>query len=175
MTTRDAVEERLTAALVDNGPDLFAYLRRRTDVDDAADLLAETMVTAWQKTSSLPRDAEQARMWLFTIARNHLSNHQRQGRRRNRLAHELRRLAGAQSVTAHAADDGLEVRDAIGTLPPDQADIVRLVHWEGFSLVQVARMLDIPDSTVRGRYQLARSHLRSVLTPNSSEASTLTT
>ena len=35
---------RLTAALESSAPDLLAYLQRRVGLDDAPDLLGETMV-----------------------------------------------------------------------------------------------------------------------------------
>ena len=65
-------DARLTAALTEASPDLLAYLQRRVGVDDAPDLLGETMVVAWRRASDLPGDPERARMWLFGIARKTL-------------------------------------------------------------------------------------------------------
>lgn len=60
-------------------------------------------------------------------------------------------------------DAGTEVRDAIARLDPDLAELVRLIHWDGFSIVDAAALLEIPASTARGRYQRAKSELRAVL------------
>ena len=157
--SRDAA---LTLALEASAADLLAYLSRRAGGDDAADLLGETMVVAWRRVSDLPDEPERARMWLFGIARGTLANYARGQRRRWALADRLRSRMG-QTAVAPAADEGLEVRDAIARLAPDLAEIVRLVHWDGMSLTQAAELLGIPSSTARGRYARAREMLRAEL------------
>ncbi|WEK59679.1 MAG: sigma-70 family RNA polymerase sigma factor [Candidatus Microbacterium colombiense] len=158
--SRDAA--RLTRSLESTASDLLAYLHRRVGADDAPDLLGETMVVAWRRVSELPDDEVRARMWLFGIARGTLQNHARGARRRWALADRIRVHTG-DDLTTPAADSGAEVRDAISRLSPDDAEIVRLVHWDGFSLADAASILGIPASTVRGRYQRAKAELRVAL------------
>lgn len=153
---------RLTRALERSTGDILAYLERRVGVDDAPDLLGETMVVAWRRVGDLPDESERARMWLFGIARGTLLNHARGARRRRALADRIR-LQVRRDLSAPAADAGVEVRDAIARLGPDEAEIVRLVHWDGFSLTDAAELLGIPASTARGRYQRAKSELRVAL------------
>lgn len=155
---------RVTSALASAWDDLLAYLRRRVDAEDAADLLAETMVTAWRRRTDLPAGDEEARMWLFGIARNTLLHHHRGEVRRWRLADRFRTLIASEPPVAPAPDAGAEVRDAIDRLPADLAELVRLVHWDGFSLVEAAQLTGIPASTARGRYQRAKEVLREALT-----------
>lgn len=157
--SRDAA---LTRVLEESATDLLAYLSRRVGPDDAADLLGETMVIAWRRSSDLPDEPERARMWVFGIARGTLANHDRGQRRRWALADRLR-LQGQEHHSSPAADEGLEVRDAIARLDPDLAEIVRLVHWDRLSLVNAAELLGIPSSTARGRYARARELLRAEL------------
>lgn len=153
-------ERRLAAALTATSPDLLAYLRRRVGDDDGADLLGETMVVAWRRVRDLPDDPERARMWLFGIARGTLLNHARGERRRWALTERIRSVPMRDAAPA---DDGLEVRDAIGRLDPDDAELVRLVHWERMTLVQAASLLGIADSTARTRYARAKERLRVML------------
>ncbi|MDY0909485.1 sigma-70 family RNA polymerase sigma factor [Microbacterium sp. CFBP9034] len=155
-------DDRLTQALAAASADLLAYLQRRVGPGDAPDLLGETMVIAWRRVGDLPRDPEQARMWLFGIARGTLLNHARGERRRWALSDRIRGHA-ATDAAAPPADAGIEVRDAIGRLEPDLAELVRLVHWERLTLVQAADLLGIPDSTARSRYQRAKEQLRAAL------------
>lgn len=159
MTRRD---EPLTRVLETSASDLLAYLSRRTNADDAPDLLSETMVVAWRRVADLPEDPERARMWLFGIARGTLQNHARGERRRWLLADRIRSHVRA-SATAPPADAGDEVRDAIDRLEPQLAELIRLVHWERMSLVDAAELLGIPASTARGRYQKARDQLHAAL------------
>ena len=157
-----AEDQRLTAALSEASADLLAYLQRRVGIDDAPDLLGETMVVAWRRIADLPDDPERARMWLFGIARGTLLNHARGERRRWALADRIR---GDRSpdAAAPASDEGTDVRDAIARLDADLAELVRLVHWERLSLVDAAELLGIPASTARGRYQRAKDELRVAL------------
>jgi RNA polymerase sigma factor (sigma-70 family) len=157
-----AVTRRLDAALSAASPSLLAYLQRRVGIDDAPDLLGETMVVAWRRVADLPDDPERARMWLFGIARATLLNHARGERRRWALADRIRATAGIRT-TSPAADEGAEVRDAIARLDPDRAELVRLIHWDGLSLVEAAELLGIPSSTARSRYAKAKDELRMAL------------
>ena len=159
--------DRATTALAESADDLLRYFRRRVGDNDAPDLLADTLTTAWRRAPALPRNPDDARAWLFGIAHNTLLNYRRGIQRRNRLADRVRTVLGTTDQ-APAADAGLDVRDAINALDAKQAEIVRLVHWEGFSLAQAADMLDQPASTVRNHYQRAKQQLRKAL-----EATTL--
>jgi len=154
----------LRSALEASSVDLLSYLRRRTDVVEAPDLLGEAFVVAWRRVDDLPEDPERARMWLFGIARGVLRNHHRGLQRRWALADRLRGHA-ALSMAAPPADEHLEVRDAIARLDPDLAEIVRLVHWDGFTLTDAAELVGVPASTARGRYQRAKEQLRVALDP----------
>ncbi|MEN0023698.1 MAG: RNA polymerase sigma factor [Microbacterium sp.] len=152
----------LETALVAASPSLLAYLQRRVGLDDAPDLLGETMVVAWRRAKDLPDDPERARMWLFGIARGTLLNHSRGERRRWALADRIR-VSGATATVAPASDEGADVRDAIARLDPDRAELVRLVHWDRLTLAEAAEVLGIPSSTARSRYAKAKEELRAAL------------
>ena len=156
----------METALRANSVDLLHYFERRTAPDTAADLVAETMLIAWQREQDHPEGAEGSRMWLFGIARNVLANAERGQRRRHRLASKLKMMLRPDE-TSHAADDGVEVRDAIQQLDPELRELVRLVHWEGFSITDAGQILELPSSTARGHYQRAKQQLREALDPDS--------
>lgn len=156
------VNQALTRALERSSADILGYLSRRVGHDDAPDLLGETMVVAWRRVSELPQDPELARMWLFGIARGTLQNHARGQRRRWALADRIR-VQIRNDATAPPSDAGAEVRDAIERLDADLGELVRLIHWDGFSIVDAAELLGIPASTARGRYQRAKEQLRATL------------
>jgi RNA polymerase sigma-70 factor (ECF subfamily) len=154
--------QRLERAIEDAAPALLGYFVRRVDVaEDAADLVSETMIAAWKASRRIPRDPEEARMWLFGVARNVLRHHVRSASRRDAL---VLRLGQAVSA-AHPPDDdtSLDVRAAVEALPENLAELVRLVHWDGFSLEQAASHLRIPASTARGRHSRARQLLQESL------------
>jgi len=155
-------DARLTEALGAASTDLLAYLQRRVGLDDAPDLLGETMVVAWRRVRELPAEPERARMWLFGIARGTVLNHVRGERRRWALADRIRSDAGRDAASP-AADEGAEVRDALARLDPELAELVRLVHWERFTIAEAAEVLGLAASTARGRYAKAKEALRAAL------------
>lgn len=151
-------------------PDLLAYFERRVGSADAADLLSETMLTAWRRIDDLPPDDIEARMWLFGVARRILANAERASVRRWKLAERLRDHLSSQPPTYDDAQ-AIDVRDAVRRLPDDLRDLVGLVHWEGFTLEEAARIVGIPASTARGRYGNARRRLADMLSPEAAGSS----
>lgn len=156
MTADAARDARTTALMTECSTELLRYFRRRVrPEEDAADLLAEVVLTVWRTRARVPQDDEEARMWLYGVAHNTLRNWRRGRRRHDKRVQRLR-----DEVRTHTAPPDLgEVRAAIERLPADQAELVRLVHWEGFSVVEAARIVGVSESTARGRYQRARGTL----------------
>ncbi|MGO3148222.1 MAG: RNA polymerase sigma factor [Leucobacter sp.] len=101
-------------------------------------------------------------MWLFGIARNTLMHVRRGNLRRARLANRLRDSFDVRY--SPPSDTGIEVRDALSRMEDELAELIRLVHWDGFSLVEAAALLEIPPSTARGRYQRGKQAIRDALT-----------
>jgi len=120
-------------------------------------------LTGWRRVDDLPKDPEEARMWLFTVARNVLLNHQRGERRRWALTERIRSVLDHSPSVSPAADEGVEVREAIAHLDAERRELIRLVHWEGLTIAAAASILDIPASTARNRYQEAKTVLRQAL------------
>ena len=157
-----ATPARFDEVLQANGPGLHAYLARRLGPSDAGDALGEVYATAWRRRSRLPADDTEARMWLYGVAANVVRNLQRGQQRRRSLLDRMRQEA--EVGTGDEGDLADAVRDAIDRLPPAQAELVRLRHWEGFTLQEAATVLGIPASTARTRYATARQQLRHLLT-----------
>ncbi len=160
---RPAPDERLTVALDAASVDLLAYLTRRVGPTDAPDVLADAMVAAWRRVDDLPVEPGRARMWLFVVTRNTLLNHRRGEVRRRRLADRVRDVVTRADAVAPPADAGADVRDAVDRLDADLAELVRLVHWDGFTIAEAAELTGVPASTARGRYRRARAELRAAL------------
>lgn len=167
MTRKGGASAQLRTVLDRDSADLLRYLERRLGTEDAADALAEVMMAAWRRENAVPADAEQARMWMFGIARNVVANAARGERRRLNLTERLRGTLAAAQTGGRPADAGIEVRDAIARLSPDQAELVRLIHWEGFTVAAAGSILGISASTARTRYQRARADLKEALSTSS--------
>ena len=162
------------AAMRNTSSDLLAYFERRVrSAEDAADLLSETMLQAWRRVDAFPvGDDTRQRMWLFTIAANVLANHSRSKRRRTALADRLRSSVAAASPHPDFTEANA-VRDAVLRLHDAHRELVMLIHWDGFTILEAAHVLGMNPSTARSRYAAARDVLRQTLkesaTPHSAD------
>ena len=156
--------EHVTALFESECERLLGFFVRRVELrEDAADLVAETALTLWRRAGDVPLDPEQARMWLYGVARRVLSTHRRGGARRSALADRLRDELAVEPPP-HPHEGTVEwVRAAVESLPPRDRELVTLVHWDGFSLAQAATILRLRDGTARMRYRRARIRLRALL------------
>ncbi|MDH3732556.1 MAG: sigma-70 family RNA polymerase sigma factor [Gemmatimonadota bacterium] len=131
--------------------------------EDAEDLVQDAFFRALRRLDRFDTGRPFA-PWFFTIVRN---------LGRNSIAHRARwrfvRLPDALAGRTRRADaaERREVRDrvaeAMDCLPHKQRACFRLCELEGFSRSEVARMLDLSDSTVRVHLHRARAALRSSL------------
>lgn len=167
--TQDAADE-VEAAFREHGTDVLRYLQRRAP-EEASDLFGATMVVAWRRRTRMPAPPAEARMWLFGIARMTLRGHWRDEARRLKLTEKLR--AAILPVVDRDDSIAVEVRRAIEALPARQAELVTLVHWDGFTLAEAASLAGMNASTARGRYQRARSTLAAALSLPEDESSTV--
>jgi RNA polymerase sigma factor (sigma-70 family) len=157
------VRAEIRACLRRNHDDLLAYFERRVHVrEDAADLLGETFLQVWRRHDRLPEDPTRQRMWLFTIAANLLANHRRSRRRKFALADRLRDQVAVMPTQPDFSEHSA-VRDAVLRLGDAHRELVMLIHWDGFTVVEAAEMLGLNPSTARGRYAAARQALREAL------------
>lgn len=145
-------------------PALLGYFARRVPVSaDAADLVSETFLVLWRRTADVPEDPDLARMWAFGVARRVLSTYHRSGTRRNALAARLRAELEVSADETHADPRVTVLREALERLDPLDRELVRLVHWDDFTLVEAAQLLGKRPGTVRSRYHRARQKLRAEL------------
>jgi RNA polymerase sigma factor (sigma-70 family) len=152
----------------DTRTDLLAYvLRRSRTPEDAADVFAETYLVAWRKLDAIPAD-DQARPWLFGVARNLLlrgaTHHRSNLALVERLASELRGARAANPPVDRDRSDAL--RAALAALPEPDREILTLSAWEGLTPRQIATVVGRPPNVVRVRLHRARARLRRELGPS---------
>jgi RNA polymerase sigma-70 factor (ECF subfamily) len=125
------------------------------------------MLQAWRRIDSFPDvDGPRQRMWLFTTAANVLANYNRSRRRSVALANRLREHLSTRPADPDAAEVSA-VRDAVLRLHTAHRELVMLIHWDGFTILEAAELLGLNASTARSRYAAARVILREALSERS--------
>lgn len=155
----DTFKQELVAAI----PHLRAFARSLcNDPTQADDLAQEALAKALRKSGQL-RDPAALNTWLFSI----LSNCWRDHLRRHRETEDIDNVVLLHEETPEREHDDRQivdkVRSAIARLPEGQRQVVTLVDLEGFTYMEVARILEIPIGTVMSRLCRAHSALRSRL------------
>lgn len=124
-------------------------LRSDADCEDA---VQEALLKAWSKLPSL-REEQFFETWLIRILINECKNIYR---RRPRAESEI-----PETLAAPPADG--ELMDALMNLPPKHRIPMELHYIEGYGVAEIARMLFIPEGTVKWRLSRGRALLRDEL------------
>lgn len=148
-------------------PRVKAYLMRLgTPAGVAEELSQEAMLAVWRKATLYDPGKAQASTWIFTIARNLRIDAVRREARPELQPEEpaLRPvpLPDADQLVA-ASEQQSRLREALKTLPPDQAEVVALSFFADKAHGDIGRHLGIPLGTVKSRLRLAMQRLRAAL------------
>jgi RNA polymerase sigma-70 factor (ECF subfamily) len=161
----------------------YGVLRHKQDAEDVAQ---EAFVKAYRNFRDL-RNRDRFRAWLvrmtWRLAIDRRRNDRRREAREDRslevqrsatsrsgAADRMRTTARVSSAQGPAIVDDLESREragqlwiAIDALPDKLRIVIVLANIEEHDIDEVARLLDIPEGTVKSRLFLARQRLKELL------------
>jgi RNA polymerase sigma-70 factor (ECF subfamily) len=140
------------------------------DRESAEEVSQEAFLSIWRSGARFDRTRGSVRSWLLGVVRN-------------RAIDALRRAAGGAprldaddeaTIAARPAPEqteaealrretSREVRGALEALPADQSRVLELAYFGGFSQSEIAKMLEMPLGTVKGRMRLGLEKIRANL------------
>ena len=123
---------------------------------EAEDAVSETVMTAYEKISSLKKE-ESFRSWIFTI----LSNHCKNQFRKRQLAYELDDEVSPSEDFDYAALQ--DVKRAFWQLEDEERLIVSYSVFGGYQSDEIGQMLNMNPATVRSRKKRALEKMRTML------------
>lgn len=132
------------------------------DRQAAEDVVQETMIRGWQHSTEL--EPEHAGSWLHTVARNiAISTYHRRRRARPR------EVPLDENTLPHA-DDGLDrmsdawlLAAALNSLRPAHRAVITELFYHRRTVAEAAKLLGIPEGTVRSRCFYGLRALRAAL------------
>ncbi len=162
-TGRSAQEQRFRDLHVDTYADLLRFVEWRVPASGAEDVVSTVFLTAWRRLAEVPEDA---RPWLFAVARRAMANQTRGWLRRRVL--DVRMV----SEIEHGQDDGsaaaavrIDLVRAWRTLAVGDREVLALVAFDGLTAGQAATVLSCRRSTFAMRLSRARQRLQNALEP----------
>jgi RNA polymerase sigma-70 factor, ECF subfamily len=157
----DELEREFEARLAESSTLMFrvAYsvLRHRQDAEDVAQ---EAFVRAHRCFHAL-RDRERFRAWLVRVTWRLSIDHLRAVRRRTAREHQHVQVAPATTEERAMTDErAARLWDAIDSLPERLRIVIVLSAIDGHDIREVARLLSLPEGTVKSRLHAARQRLK---------------
>ena len=145
-------------------PRVKSYMVKLGCVDEMAEELAQqTLLQVWRKAQLYDPQKAAASTWIFRIARNIRIDMLRKQKHFFDSDFDLATIEDDQQNAEYKINQEQKNRRvslALTDLPSDQAQIIRMSFYDGFSHSEIAKQLEIPLGTVKSRIRLAFARLR---------------
>ncbi len=138
---------------------LYRQIRRMVENhDDAADILQNTFLKAWQSIENFRGDAKLT-TWLYKIALNESITHLQRERKRLSLSIDDEEGHLINLIEADEWTDGDELvrklRKAVATLPEKQRMVFNMKYYDDMKYEQISEILGTSVGALKASYHLA--------------------
>ena len=134
------------------------------DRELAEEIVQDVFARLWRHAEDYDPSKASVRTWLYAIARNRIVDARRRASARPGLA------PAEEEKPSEELDRELEqavlrwqVAAALSRLSPEHREVIRLAHWSGLSLREIAERKGIPLGTAKSRAYYALQTLRLIL------------
>jgi RNA polymerase sigma-70 factor (ECF subfamily) len=143
---------------------VLGYALRRTDQEEARDVVAETFTVAWRRLEDVPA-GDGALPWLLVTARRQLANRRRRDDTRIRHMEDHTNDPFAGSTRDHADDiaERSSLAAAFAMLGEEDREILALIAWDGLQPREAAVVTGCSAATFAVRAHRARRRLAALL------------
>jgi RNA polymerase sigma-70 factor, ECF subfamily len=131
----------------------------------AEDLAQDAFLKIWRSAAGYRAERGSVRTWILSIVHNRGIDQLRSLASRRRTQEKVEAEAPRSQPSEAFAESWRnsqreQVRAAMSTLPPEQVKILELAYFSGYTHVEIARLLDLPLGTVKGRMRLGLKKIR---------------
>ena len=134
------------------------------DRELAEEVVQDVFARLWRHAGDYDRAKASVRTWLYAIARNRIVDARRRAAARPGLAQpEAEEPVEELDRELEQAVLRWQVAAALTRLSPEHREVIRLSHWGGLSLREIAELKAIPLGTAKSRAYYALQSLRLIL------------
>ena len=135
------------------------------DREQAEEVVQDVFAQLWRHADEYDQRRASVRTWLYAIARNRIVDAHRRAAARPKRADEEVSLDNAAEIDA-ALDQAVlrwQITAALARLSPPHREVIRLAHYGGLTMREIAERTGIPLGTVKSRTSYALRSLRLIL------------
>lgn len=132
----------------------FSYMKNKEDAED----VVQEVFTKYFCGLHLPMNAEQEKAWFLRVTINQCHDTLRKKRYRTHAS-----LDEVAEVALQEETDVGTLQDALQKLPKQNGGVVILHYLEGYSVEEIAKILQISSSAVKMRLKRSREFLKEEL------------
>jgi RNA polymerase sigma-70 factor (ECF subfamily) len=143
----------------------FAY-QALGDRGAADEVVQDVFTSVWRHAGAYDERRGSFRTWVYRIARNAVIDR----RRRSAVRPGLSAFGESPGAEPGALDESIEhaalrwqVAAALARLTPEHREVVRLAHYEGMTMREIAAAKGLPVGTIKSRAWYAMRSLRLAL------------
>jgi RNA polymerase sigma-70 factor (ECF subfamily) len=130
----------------------------------AEEVVQDAFTSVWRHADRFDPEIGSFRTWLYGLARNRIVDMRRRASVRPAVA------AGESVEERGEIDRSLDeamlrwqIASALTRLSPEHREVIRMAHFQGLTMREIAEALGLPLGTVKSRSYYALRHLRLVL------------
>ena len=135
------------------------------DREQAEEVVQDVFAQLWRHAGEYDHRRASVRTWLYAIARNRIVDAHRRAAARPKRAEDEDSLDNAAEIDA-ALDQAVlrwQITAALARLSPAHREVIRLAHYGGLTMREIAERTGIPLGTVKSRTSYALRSLRLIL------------
>lgn len=135
----------------------FAYMRvgRR---EYAEDIVQEVFMSIFCKMKK-DKDIKDIDRYMIRSVSNACTDYHRR-RKQNHIQIDDMRDIPVTETDRQIHDEFTRINRLLDSLPPEQAETVRLKCYDNLTFRQIAELTEVPEATVKSRYRYAITHIQ---------------
>jgi RNA polymerase sigma-70 factor, ECF subfamily len=133
------------------------------DREVAEEVVQDVFARLWRHAGDYDAGKASVRTWLYAIARNRIVDARRRASVRPGLAPAEEQAPEELDRELEQAVLRWQIAAALARLSPEHREVIRLSHWGGLSLREIAERKGIPLGTAKSRAYYALQSLRLIL------------
>jgi len=134
------------------------------DREQAEEVVQDVFAQLWRHAERYDGRRASVRTWLYAIARNRIVDaHRRAAARPKRAEDSSPETTAELDASLDQAVLRWQVTAALSRLSPAHREVIRLAHYGGLTMREIAERTGVPLGTVKSRTSYALRHLRLIL------------